>query len=184
MTCAHRHFIKQSIHKISTPKSPQLILLKNIQNSTKLPAEQSIKIAKGAYKTENSVGKEHGITSHSAYCRFNGIKNALKAEAQIEAAISGDTENTLATQPSPSRKRGRKAASPPKARGRKMKEEPEVPTDSKGSSINGDEENNFDEDNGEELLPSPSKKQKQKKAKKGAVKVEKVFESDESDWFE
>ncbi|KAF3178890.1 hypothetical protein EYR41_000744 [Orbilia oligospora] len=137
-------------------------------------------MAKGAYKTENcgafllsiikhsdlkvvqyeAVGQEHGITAHSAYCRFNGIKNALKAESQ----------------------RGRKAASPTKPKGKKAKENPNAAMGPWLSGVNGTGEDGLDEDDEEQILSSPSKKQK----KKRVVKVEKrAYESDESDnWLE
>ncbi|KAK6502980.1 hypothetical protein TWF481_008016 [Arthrobotrys musiformis] len=161
-------------------------------------------MAKGAYKTENcgaflisiikhsdlkvvqyeAVGKEHGITAHSAYCRFNGIKNALKAESQVETTKSEDAENSPPTQVTPSKKRGRKPASssPPKAKGRKVKEGSIVSTGSESPAVNGTEEDGVGDENEEQILPSPSKKQKRKK---NAVKVEKTtYESDGSDWIE
>ncbi|KAK6521199.1 hypothetical protein TWF506_001424 [Arthrobotrys conoides] len=154
---------------------------------------------KGAYKTENcgafllsiikhsdlkvvkyeAVGQEHGITAHSAYCRFNGIKNALKAESQGETTESTENKPVLV---SPSKKRGRKAASPPKPKGKKVKDEPSAAMDSELPIVNGNGGNELDEDDEEQLLSSPSKKQK----KKRVVKVEKkAYESDESDnWLE
>ncbi|EGX43506.1 hypothetical protein AOL_s00215g242 [Orbilia oligospora ATCC 24927] len=158
-------------------------------------------MVKGAYKTENcgafllsiikhsdlkvvqyeAVGQEHGITAHSAYCRFNGIKNALKAESQVENTKSENTENQP-VQISPSKKRGRKAAFPTKPKGKKAKESLNAATGPELSGVNGTGEDGLDEDDEEQILSSPSKKQK----KKRVVKVEKrAYESDESDnWLE
>ncbi|KAF3210565.1 hypothetical protein TWF192_002364 [Orbilia oligospora] len=158
-------------------------------------------MAKGAYKTENcgafllstikhsdlkvvqyeAVGQEHVITAHSAYCRFNGIKNALKAESQVEGTKSENTENQP-VQISPSKKRGRKAASPTKPKGKKAKKNPNTAMGPELSGVNGTGEYGLDEDDEEQILSSPSKKQKKKKV----VKVEKrAYESDESDnWLE
>ncbi|KAK6361696.1 hypothetical protein TWF730_005410 [Orbilia blumenaviensis] len=157
-------------------------------------------MAKGSYKTEGcgafllsiikhsdlkvvqyeAVGKEHGITAHSAYCRFNGIKNALKAESQIKAAVSENAENKPPTQSSPSKKRARKA-SPNKARGKRGKEESNTTTGSEDYNSRGLKGNMVEDDGEEELLASPSKKQK----RKGTAKVEKIiYESEDSDWIE
>ncbi|KAK6351075.1 hypothetical protein TWF718_004248 [Orbilia javanica] len=161
-------------------------------------------MAKGSYKTDNcgafllsiirhsdlkvvkyeAVGKEHGITAHSAYCRFKGIKNALKTDSPTETT-SENAENIPSTQTSPSKKRGRKPASPSKSKGKKVKDETIV---TKGSGLSGvsatGEEGGLgesDEDGEEQLLASPSKKQKRKRA----VKVEaRAYESDVSDWIE
>ncbi|RVD88451.1 uncharacterized protein DFL_002636 [Arthrobotrys flagrans] len=133
-------------------------------------------MAKGAYKTDKygdfllsiirhsdlkvvnyeAVGKEHGITGHSAYCRFNGIKNSLKAESQVGTTTSENAENNSPAQVSPSKKRGRKPASPSKPKGKKAKEEPIAAAGSNSSGANDAEENVFDEDDEEQLLSSPN----------------------------
>ncbi|KAF3931788.1 hypothetical protein ABW19_dt0205733 [Dactylella cylindrospora] len=138
-------------------------------------------MAKGTYSTENcgpfllsiikhsdlkqinfgAVGAEHGINAHSAYCRFHGIKKAMKAELEGEAA---DT----------SPKRGRKRGSPTKASKNKKKgvknedkDMIKVSTVSDGSDV----------DDEEKELESPTKKVKREVEKK-------EVESDEESYYE
>ncbi|KAK6528747.1 hypothetical protein TWF694_003986 [Orbilia ellipsospora] len=44
-----------------------------------------------------AVGAEHGITAHSAYCRFNDIKQALKAELEASATALSPDETKAST---------------------------------------------------------------------------------------
>ncbi|KAJ6262220.1 hypothetical protein Dda_3025 [Drechslerella dactyloides] len=64
-----------------------------------------------------AVGAEHGITAHSAYCRYNSIRNKLKADLEAER---GEESKSAPVTP----KRGRKRASPGSAsKAQNVKEE-------------------------------------------------------------
>ncbi|KAK6340996.1 hypothetical protein TWF696_009308 [Orbilia brochopaga] len=157
-------------------------------------------MAKGAYKVENSerfllsiikhsdlkqvdyaaVGAEHGITSHSAYCRFNGIKNKLKAA--LEAEGGGETKTPVTP------KRGQKRASPgsAKALNAKMEQDDEEDIQTSVKAVNDGEIAEL------EAPESPTKrvrvkreavKQKAVKRESG-VKAQNGVDNDDSDYYE
>ncbi|KAF3921442.1 hypothetical protein ABW21_db0204320 [Orbilia brochopaga] len=149
-------------------------------------------MAKGAYKLENSerfllsvdyaaVGSEHGITSHSAYCRFNGIKNKLKAELETEG---GEDAKPASAPVTPAKRGGRKRASPGSAKAQNDKVDVDDEENIQTKTIDG--KTIVERIAVLEAPESPTKRVKVKKVsvkKENGMKQGRGAESDESDHY-
>ncbi|EPS41065.1 hypothetical protein H072_5053 [Dactylellina haptotyla CBS 200.50] len=122
-----------------------------------------------------AIGAEHGITAHSAYCRFKNIKDALKLELNN---VNTDENISSTTSPTKRNKRGKKQLSP-ESRAKKAKIEVEKDA-KKGSAVN--EASGFEVDKLDMEERTFSKRNRGKKPK--ASFIMENDGSEESEYYE